>query len=186
MKEDGCQELKNINFKSMLLSGNNHKINNTELHNNEGVIDNFLEQDLQANKKEPWVKLNNTMKLKKIVQYIKTYITENKELNLTLLEIETLRKYLIECIDKKRLSKVKDIIYDKELGIIKVIPGLEFNKTTRKFTLVSSDKKTSTLRSLAPKNTQKATRKQKSVKPDVKPDVKVKDKVKDNNKIDKS
>ena len=181
---DDCQELKNINFKSMLLSGNNNKINIAGSHNNEGAIDDYLEKEIQANKKEPWVKLNKTMKINKIDAYVETYSSLHKDYKLTATEIKNLKRYLIDCIDKKRLSKVKDITYDKDAGVIKAIPGLEFNKTSRKFVLASTDKKTSTLKSLAPKNTAKlkTTRKQKSSKNEIK------DKIKDssNNKIDKS
>ena len=40
-----------------------------------------------------------------------------------------------KALDKKHLQKVKDVIYDKETGVIKNIPVLVFNNTTRKFYL---------------------------------------------------
>ena len=68
-----------------------------------------------------------------------------------------LQKYLKQQVENKKLSKVKDIVYNKEEGNIEHIPNLEFNKQTRKFTL-KVEKKISTLKSLAPKRG-KATRK---------------------------
>lgn len=54
-------------------------------------------------------------------------------------------------LKKKQLLRVKDVQYDKELGIITNIPNLQFNKNTRKFTMKRSEKQTSTLKSLGPK-----------------------------------
>ena len=64
-------------------------------------------------------------------------------------EIGDLKKYMTNCIDKKRLKNT-DIQYDKESGLIKKIPALVCNKLNRKFTL-KREKKISTLKSLAPK-----------------------------------
>ena len=75
-------------------------------------------------------------------------------------ELDTLVKYLKECLDKKKLGRVKDVTYDKEKGVIKDIPSLIFNKGSRQYTLKRSEKRVSTLKSLTPKrvsNKNKAT-----------------------------
>ena len=87
------------------------------------------------------------MKLNKLAIYSDTLIEEHK---LSHEEREHLKSYFTNCIDKKTLQKVKDVIYDKETGVIKNIPLLTFNNTTRKF-LLKKDKHVSTLKSLAPK-----------------------------------
>jgi len=74
-----------------------------------------------------------------------------KEYNLSITEIKQLKKYLSTSLDKKKLQRVKDVCYDKQLGIIKLIPSLQFNVANRKFTLKRSDKRVSTLKCLAPK-----------------------------------
>jgi hypothetical protein len=58
---------------------------------------------------------------------------------------------LKDSLDKKKLSKVKDVVYDKDTGLIKEIPALTYTKATKHFTLKNIDKRVSTLKSLAPK-----------------------------------
>ena len=64
---------------------------------------------------------------------------------------EVLKHYLYQCLERKKLQRTKDVIYDMQTGEIKQIPGLSFNKNTNKYTLRRVDKKGSTLKSLAPK-----------------------------------
>ena len=59
-----------------------------------------------------------------------------------------------DCLDKKKLQRVKDVSYNKETGEIKDIPALYFNKPTKHFTLKNVDKRVSTLRGLTPKKKQ--------------------------------
>ena len=42
-----------------------------------------------------------------------------------------LKKYLLTSLDRKRLTSLKDVQYDKDKGIIKNIPMLHFNTTTQ-------------------------------------------------------
>jgi hypothetical protein len=98
----------------------------------------------------------------------------SKEHKLNSSEIKNIKKQLMDALDKKQLTKVKDIQYDKENGIIKNIPHLHFNTNTRKFTLKKSDKHVSTSKSLAPKK--------KSTKKTIKIDIQEKDKEKEKEK----
>jgi len=146
MGENECQELKNIKYKTMLISRKPDV--DTNITNNLSNIEKILEKECSLNKKEPWNKLDKTIKVVKIKEYIEKL---SKELKLTTVECKNLKTYLISLIDKKKLLKVRDVIYDKDNQIIKNIPLLHFNNTTRKFTLKNSDKHQSTLKSLAPK-----------------------------------
>ena len=57
--------------------------------------------------------------------------------------------YLIACLDKVKLQRVKDVDYRKDSGEIINIPSLYFDKSTRKFTLKRCDRRVSTLKSLS-------------------------------------
>jgi hypothetical protein len=60
-----------------------------------------------------------------------------------------------ECLEKKRLQRIKDITYDKDLGIIKDIPALAYNRPNNRFTLKYIDKQCiTTLKSLTGKRKQ--------------------------------
>ena len=144
-KTDNCQELKNIAYKTMLLNGNdiNPKYEN---HNNNDKISNYLETDITSNKNETWVKLDRTQKIKRLHLYASTILKDKYKLNNE--EIENSIKYLHKCIERKNLSKSKEVAYNKDLSIIDNIPCLMFNETTRIFILKKDDKHVSTLKSL--------------------------------------
>ena len=146
---------------------------------NEDAIDKFLENEMTENKKQPWSKLSKILKNNKIDEYVDKYKLEHSDLNLTEDELTNTKIYLKKMIETKKLAKVKDIQYDKEEGTIVKIPNLEFNKQVRKFT-IKSEKRVSTLKSLAPKN--KATRKINTQKTSPKDKNTAKTKGKDKNK----
>jgi hypothetical protein len=145
-KEEECLELKNIKYKSMLLSG--APIYETQANNDMTNLDRFLENEKNNNKNEPWSKLDKTAKIKKLSLFVETY---GEEQNMTPEESSLLLIFLKDCLDRKRLSRVKDVIYDKTTGAIKDIPSLHYNKGNRHFTLKNLDKRVSTLKSLPPK-----------------------------------
>ena len=147
-----CQELKNIKYKTMLLSGTSTDITPSVGNTDTIDVDILLEKERKLNNKEPWSKLDKTIKIKKLDDYV-TRITD--EHSLTPLEAQSLKKYLAVSLDRKKLQRVKDVLYDKILGSIKSIPSLHFNTTTRKFTLKRSEKRVSTLKSLGKGKTRK-------------------------------
>ena len=153
-----CQELKNIKYKTMLLNGN--PIHSTKSSDNISNLDKFLEDEKNNNVNEPWCKLNKTIKTKKLQEYVETYKKQN---DLDEDECNLLITFLKECIDRKKLQRVKDVIYDKESGIIKEIPALCYTKTNKHFTLKNIDKRVSTLKSLAPKKPGHGTIRKKGV-----------------------
>ena len=147
-----CQELKNIKYKTMLLNG--VPLQETKSSNDLSNLDKFLENEKNNNVNEPWCKLNKTIKTKKLQEYVETYKVEN---NLSNDESESLISFLKDCIDRKKLQRVKDVLYDKDNGKIKEIPALHYVKSNKHFTLKNLDKRVSTLKSLAPKKTGQGT-----------------------------
>ena len=146
---DECLELKNIKYQTMLLN-NNSKTIYTEP--NVTNIEHFLQKEKELNKTKPWNKLGKASKLKRINEYVDEYSVKN---NIKSDNIKKLKQYLLYCLDRKRLQRQKDIVYDVKTNKIKDIPGLFFNKSKNKFTLKRQDKKTSTLKCLAPKKHKK-------------------------------
>jgi len=142
-KED--QALKNINYKNMLLTGNYGLIKpDVVTHPN---IDAILEKEKNANKGEPWNKLDKSAKVVKLKEFAARH---GKEQEITDREITALYQFLIANLEQKKLARAKDVVYDKATGTITSIPCLLFNATLKKFTLKRCEKRQSTLKSLAP------------------------------------
>jgi hypothetical protein len=141
-----CQELKNIKYKTMLLNG--VALNETKSSNDLSNLDKFLETEKINNSNEPWCKLNKTIKTKKLSDYVNVYCKTN---NMSEDEAKIMTLFFKDCLDKKKLSRVKDVNYDKEKGIIIDIPALAYVKSNKHFTLKNLDKRVSTLKSLTPK-----------------------------------
>lgn len=154
------KDLKNIKYKSMLLSNSTYNNLSPRETNDVNNINEFLEKEKQTHTNELWSKLDKTIKMQKIRVFIENYSTIN---NLTAKESKNLLSFLTASLDQKRLSKAKDVIYDRENGVIKSIPCLLFNHVNRKFTLKRCEKRQSTLKCLPPKKTNK-TRDNKGVK----------------------
>ena len=112
-----------------------------------------MENESCANKKENWSKLDKTQKIKKIDTYIATLQTKYK---LNDDEKSKCHKYLLKCLERKALSKVKDVIYDKDTSLISDIPNLYFDNIERVFILKKDDKHVSTVKCLPSENKSKA------------------------------
>ena len=148
-----CVELRNIKYKSMLLKKSSPK--QLTKYNSNNDIDTFLEKERTQNKEDQWVKLDRTMKMKKINAFVDTYALDN---NLNDKDKISLQEFLVHCLDQKKILKTKDVVYDKVNGVITNIPCLLYTPTlTKKFTLKRCEKRQSTLKSLAPKNKVKKT-----------------------------
>ena len=170
--KDECLELKNIKYKTMLM-------NNIQSSKEPDVtnIESFLEKEKTMNKKQHWSKLSKLIKKNKIMDYCDEYSKKN-DLNEN--EIIELKAFLLKSLDRKKLQRVKDVIYDLENQIIINIPTLTINKQTNKYTLKNLDKKVSTLKSLAPRKNKNRKKKDKEKKVR-----KVKLKAQDNGKKEK-
>jgi hypothetical protein len=93
--------------------------------------------------------------MQKIRAYVEKYSIDN---SLNQKDEKSLLVFLTTSLDQKKLSKTKDVVYDKTTGVIKSIPSLLFNQTHKKFTLKRCEKRQSTMRSLAPKRANKTVR----------------------------
>jgi hypothetical protein len=133
----------------MLLNGN--PMHETKSSNDLSNLEKFLENEKINNNNEPWCKLNKTVKTKKLIDFVDLY---KKDKNLDEEESKLLVTFLKDCIDRKKLQRVKDVSYDKTNGTIKEIPALTYVKSTKHFTLKNVDKRVSTLKSLSVKKAQ--------------------------------
>jgi hypothetical protein len=132
--DSDCKEYNSLKYKTMIMTGTNIE---PTMDTNEEKINMFLSMDMEKNKKGVWSKLSKTEKVKKIKNYIKTTLL--KEHNLTETEISTATKFFSLLMDRKKLSKNNELIYNQEIGLIESIEGLTFNPESRKFT-INSDK----------------------------------------------
>lgn len=138
---NGGQELKNIMYKTKFLNEDTAPCQKNTSEN----LDSFLDNERENIKKETWSRLDKTIKIQKLDEYVDSIIEKNQ---LTEDEVAGLKLYLANSIDRKKLQCVKDVIYDKTTNKIKSIPCLLFNTTTRTYTLKRSEKRVSTLKSL--------------------------------------
>ena len=135
-QKEECLELKNIKYQTMLLN-NNTKIYETTP--NTSNIEKFLEKELEANINKPWTKLGKGSKLKKINEYVISYSQEKKYDED---QTKKLKRYLLNCLERKKLQKTKDVIYCVKTNKILSIPALTYSESSRKFTLRKNEKKT--------------------------------------------
>lgn len=113
------------------------------------AIDEILENEKQKNKSDPWNKLDKTVKIQKLHAFAEKYGKDN---GLPVKEIKSMKQFFIGCLEKQKLQKTKDVVYDKEKKELISIPSLHFNADTHNFTLKNMDvKRVSTIKSLTPK-----------------------------------
>jgi len=112
-------------------------------------IDLLLEQEKQYNKTENWNKLDKMRKIQKLNYFANKYAIEQ---NLNNDETRQLKIFLTERVNKQKLQKAKDVIYNKDTKEIISIPSLYFNTSSHNFSLrIMDPKRVSTLKSLTPK-----------------------------------
>jgi len=112
-------------------------------------IDRFLENEKIKNKTESWNKLEKSTRIQLLHSFAEKYGREN---GLSVKDIKSLKMFFLDCIEKGKLQKTKDVVYNKDTQEISSIPSLHFNVTSKNFTLKITDKKhVSTLKSLTPK-----------------------------------
>jgi hypothetical protein len=146
--------LKNINYKNMLLTGNYGMLKPDIVTNPN--IDDILENEKNANKSDPWNKLDKSAKFGKLKEFA---LTHGKKENYSEQEVAALYQFLISAVDQKKLMRAKDVNYDKVSGTITSIPCLIYHAGFKKFTLKRCEKRQSTLKSLAPTTTMSKKRK---------------------------
>ena len=146
-KDKDCIELKNLEYKNVLMYGNNLKPKDESM--NVSILEQILEKESQMNRLDLWPKLDKTDKIIKLKIYAKKMV---ENYNLTTEEEKQLNNYFLYCLERKYLQKIKDVNYNRETGIIESIPNLHFIEDTRTFYIKKGEKHGNTLKSLAPKN----------------------------------
>ena len=109
----------------------------------------ILELEKDQNKMETWNKLDKSLKRQKLHAYAEHYGLEQ---SMALREIKKLKTFFSECLDKGKLTRTKDVSYNKERREIEDIPALVYKNATNHFSLRNTDAKyVSTLKSMTPK-----------------------------------
>jgi hypothetical protein len=108
----------------------------------------IIESNMLLSDGKGWTKLSKTEKLVKFSEFAITYCEEQNIEE----KKEELERFLKKKLDQKRLVSVKELDYNTQEGIIISIYGLEI--IDNKFVLLRAEKRSSTLKSLAPKKKQ--------------------------------
>ena len=109
----------------------------------------LLEKEKNSNKLDNWNKIDKTVKTQKLHQFAERYGKEHKY---PIKDVKALKTFFVDCLEKNKLKKTKDVVYNKEKGQITSIPALHFNSNSHSFTLrIIDTKRVSTLKSLTPK-----------------------------------
>tara|TARA_B100001094_G_C17683545_1_gene554571 strand:- start:8 stop:517 length:510 start_codon:yes stop_codon:yes gene_type:complete len=111
-------------------SRNSMQKNDSEL--SETDINKMVDDEKGKKYHQTWTRLDNGSKLNRLLLYSQKC---KEDYELTDNEFKKLQKLLINAINKNKFSKISEINYDKENGIISDIKVLEFNEDTRVFNL---------------------------------------------------
>lgn len=95
-------------------------------------IDELLATQQKHSDTELWNKIERSVKLKKLYSYAEIYGSNN---SMDPKDIKSLKMFFTSSLNKGRLLKNKDVIYNSEKGIIENIPGLQYNTNTKNFTI---------------------------------------------------
>lgn len=95
--------------------------------------------------KDNWAKLDKTTKVVKINEFVDTIYAEQHKLEST--EIIRAKEFILDLVQKKRLTKAKDITYNKTECKITAIPSISYNASAKSFS-VNNEKRVSSLKSL--------------------------------------
>jgi hypothetical protein len=144
-----CKEYNSLKYRSMILKGSNIESNTQTL--SEDKLDDFLNRDIEQNRKNIWTKLSKTEKCKRIKEYIDNKLTAQYQLD-TNDKIGAL-KYFNLLLERKKLSKTNELSYNKEEHFIEQITGLVFNPITRKFSISTDVKPNKTTKNVKTKET---------------------------------
>lgn len=156
VEEEECIELKHLKYKSMVQGGTRKDIGGRPTSDSINTLDKFLEDATATNNAGRWNRLDKTIKLQKMIEFADIYAAENEY---TDEDKASLMVYLRDCLDKKKLIRVKDVEYDNESDRLISIPGLQYNRTSRKHTIKNTDsKRSSVLKSLPQRKTVKLKR----------------------------
>ena len=133
-------------------------------------VDKMLEKERFENKSEKWNRLDNSIRIEKLHEFADSYFeslfldqyrraaaaaAETDDAALIVDGTQRLKLFFDESLKKKRLVKVKEIAYNRELGTIEQIPSLQFHEDHNFFFLKNNTTvdggHISTTKSLTPK-----------------------------------
>ena len=106
-KDKDCVELKNLEYKNVLMYGNNLKPKDESV--NVSVLEELLEKESQMNRLDLWPKLDKTDKIIKLKAYAKILV-ERHVLNRE--EEKQLNNYFLYCLERKYLQ-----LYFRPMGL---------------------------------------------------------------------
>jgi len=129
-KKDECKEYNSLKYRTMISTGTNI---DTKIVSSEESLNQFLNMDIEQNKKAVWSKISKTEKIKKIKTYVKDILTPTHKL--TDAESSVALRFFILMLERKKLSKNNELSYNQNDGLIEHVGGLSFNPDTRKFTI---------------------------------------------------
>lgn len=110
--------------------------NKTEI--NITSIDELLSTQQKQKENEQWNKTERSTKLKKLYYYAETHGSKH---SMDPKDIKALKMFFTSSLNKGRLLKNKEVIYNADKGIIESIPGLQYNTNTKNFTIRNVDTK---------------------------------------------
>ena len=116
---------------------------------NLSALEDMLENEKQSNKLAAWNKLDKTSRVQKLHAFAEKY---GREHGLPVKEIKNLKVFFTNALDKGRLNRAKDVVYERESREVKSVPALHFNNDSKAFTLrnLEDAKRVSTLKCLTP------------------------------------
>ncbi len=141
-----CKEYNSLKYRSMILKGSNIESSSQTL--SEDKLDDFLNKDIEQNRKNVWTKLSKTEKCKRIKEYIDNKLTTQYQLDIN--DKITAHKFFNLLLERKKLSKSNELSYNKEEHFIEQITGLIFNPVTRKFSITNDNKPNKTIKKVKP------------------------------------
>jgi len=146
------------NYYSMY--NNDNSSNKQQVEMDPSVFDKLLEDEKTTNHKEAWNKLDTSIKIKKLQSYADDYGIKN---SLPDEDIKSLKNFFATSIRNNKLKKNKDIVYQKDTGIVTDVPGLFYSKLNKKYTIKNLDTKhVSTMKSYTPIRNSKKNKLKKS------------------------
>lgn len=110
--------------------------NKTEI--NITSIDEFLATQQKQKNNEQWNKVERSTKLKKLYYYAETYGLKQ---SMDPKDIKALKMFFTSSLNKGRLLKNKEVVYNTDKCIIESIPGLQYNTNTKNFTIRNTETK---------------------------------------------
>jgi hypothetical protein len=139
-----CKEYNSLKYRSMITKGSNIESSTQTL--TEDNLNDFLNRDIEQNRKNIWTKLSKTEKYKRIKEYIDNKLTSQYQLDIN--DKNGALKFFNLLLERKKLSKTNELTYNKEEHFIEQINGLIFNPITRKFSIVNDVKANKTTKKI--------------------------------------